>query len=117
MAEGGSIVYTASLTSAAATAVTLTLSNGSTITIAAGTSSGSVSVNAPADDVYVDAGNVGHDHQRQRRQLREPGLDPDAGGDQRHRHDRHHTVSLTATERRRRRQIVYTASLTAAARR
>ena len=58
VAEGGSIVYVASLTSVAATAVTVTLSNGSTIAIAAGANSGSVSVNAPGDDVYVDAGNV-----------------------------------------------------------
>ena len=58
VAEGGSIVYTASLTSAAQIAVTVTLSNGATITIAAGASSGTVSVAAPGDDVYVDAGNV-----------------------------------------------------------
>ena len=58
VAEGGSIVYTASLTSAALSPVTVTLSNGSTIAIAAGTSSGSVSVAAPSDDVYVDAGSV-----------------------------------------------------------
>src|SRR6185295_5046971 len=58
VAEGGSIVYTASLTSAAQSAVTVTLSNGATISIAAGASSGSVSVAAPSDDVYVDAGNV-----------------------------------------------------------
>ena len=36
VAEGGSIVYTASLTSAAQTPVSVTLSNGATITIAAG---------------------------------------------------------------------------------
>ncbi|MCW5658842.1 MAG: tandem-95 repeat protein [Burkholderiaceae bacterium] len=58
VAEGGSITYTASLTSAAQSAVTVTLSNGATITIAAGTSSGQVSVPAPSDDVYVDAGSV-----------------------------------------------------------
>jgi len=58
VAEGGSIVYTASLTHPAQTAVTVTLSNGATITIAAGASSGTVSVPAPADDVYVDAGSV-----------------------------------------------------------
>ncbi|MBE7416662.1 MAG: tandem-95 repeat protein [Ideonella sp.] len=58
VAEGGSIVYTASLTNPAQTAVTVTLSNGATITIAAGASSGSVSVPAPGDDVYIDAGNV-----------------------------------------------------------
>ncbi|GAB2881247.1 hypothetical protein GCM10027046_06880 [Uliginosibacterium flavum] len=58
VAEGGSIIYTASLTSPAASPVTVTLSNGSTITIAAGSSTGTVSVAAPTDDVYVDAGSV-----------------------------------------------------------
>ena len=58
VAEGGSIVYTASLTSAAQSPVTVTLSNGATIVIAAGASIGSISVAAPADDAYVDAGNV-----------------------------------------------------------
>ena len=58
VAEGGNITYTASLTSAANTAVTVTLDNGATITIAAGASSGSVSVAAPSDDVYIDAGIV-----------------------------------------------------------
>ncbi|MFT3848316.1 MAG: retention module-containing protein [Propionivibrio sp.] len=58
VAEGGSIIYTASLTSAAETPVTVTLSNGAVINIAAGASTGSVSVPAPADDVYVDAGSV-----------------------------------------------------------
>ncbi|MFO1219881.1 MAG: immunoglobulin-like domain-containing protein [Burkholderiaceae bacterium] len=58
VAEGGSIVYTASLTSAAGTAMTVHLSNGATIAIAAGASSGSVSVPAPSEDVYVDAGSV-----------------------------------------------------------
>ena len=38
--------------------MTVTLSNGATITIAAGASSGTVSVAAPSDDVYVDAGSV-----------------------------------------------------------
>ena len=58
VAEGGSIVYTANLTSAAGTPVTVTLSNGAVITIAAGATSGSVTVKAPADDVYKDAGKV-----------------------------------------------------------
>ncbi|WP_414922639.1 retention module-containing protein, partial [Pseudomonas sp. IT-P294] len=58
VAEGGSIVYTASLTNAAGTPVTVTLSNGAVINIAAGATSGSVSVAAPADDVYKDAGKV-----------------------------------------------------------
>ncbi|PMW14405.1 large adhesive protein, partial [Pseudomonas sp. GW456-11-11-14-TSB2] len=58
VAEGGSIVYTANLTSAAGTPVTVTLSNGAVITIAAGATSGAVTVKAPADDVYKDAGKV-----------------------------------------------------------
>ncbi|VVP51235.1 hypothetical protein PS870_05336 [Pseudomonas fluorescens] len=58
VAEGGSIVYTANLTNAAGTPVTVTLSNGAVITIAAGATSGSVTVKAPADDVYKDAGTV-----------------------------------------------------------
>ncbi|WP_235581906.1 immunoglobulin-like domain-containing protein, partial [Rhizobacter sp. Root29] len=58
VAEGGSIVYTATLGAPAATDVTVTLSNGATITIAAGASSGSVAHAAPADSVYADAGSV-----------------------------------------------------------
>ncbi|WP_448197391.1 immunoglobulin-like domain-containing protein, partial [Pseudomonas putida] len=42
----------------AGTAMTVTLSNGATINIAAGQTSGTVSVAAPADDVYKDAGQV-----------------------------------------------------------
>ncbi|MBT9525790.1 MAG: large adhesive protein, partial [Rhizobacter sp.] len=58
VAEGGSIVYTASLTSAAGSPVTVTLSNGVQIVIAAGSSSNTVTIAAPTDDVYVDAGSV-----------------------------------------------------------
>ncbi|WP_336347976.1 retention module-containing protein, partial [Pseudomonas monsensis] len=58
VAEGGSIVYTATLTNPAGTPVTVTLSNGSVITIEAGKTSGTVTVPAPADDVYKDAGKV-----------------------------------------------------------
>ncbi|URM28834.1 retention module-containing protein [Pseudomonas frederiksbergensis] len=58
VAEGGSIVYTATLTNAAGTPVTVTLSNGASITIAAGATTGSVTVDAPKDDVYKDAGKV-----------------------------------------------------------
>ena len=58
MAEGGSIVYTASLTGPALSAVTVTLASGVTISIAAGASSGSVSVAAPSDDAIVDASDV-----------------------------------------------------------
>ncbi|WP_338109234.1 beta strand repeat-containing protein, partial [Pseudomonas prosekii] len=58
VAEGGSIVYTATLTNAAGTPVTVTLSNGAVITIDAGKTSGSATVPAPSDDVYKDAGKV-----------------------------------------------------------
>ncbi|MDP3140146.1 MAG: Calx-beta domain-containing protein, partial [Methylotenera sp.] len=57
--EGGSIVYTASVNNpVAGSAVTVTLSGGQTITIPVGASTGTVSVAAPADDVYIDAGTV-----------------------------------------------------------
>ncbi|WP_177334298.1 immunoglobulin-like domain-containing protein, partial [Pseudomonas sp. NBRC 111124] len=56
--EGGSIVYTAKLTNPAGSEMTVTLSNGAVITIAKGQTEGSVSFDAPADTVYVDAGNV-----------------------------------------------------------
>ncbi|MBM5457207.1 retention module-containing protein, partial [Pseudomonas sp. P66] len=59
VAEGGQIVYTATLTNPAGTAMTVTLSNGAVINIAAGQTQGTVSVAAPKDDVYIDAGNVG----------------------------------------------------------
>ncbi|MFJ2467380.1 LapA family giant adhesin, partial [Pseudomonas sp. NPDC087615] len=58
VAEGGSIVYTATLTNAAGSPVTVTLSNGAVITIEAGKTTGTVTVPAPADDVYKDAGTV-----------------------------------------------------------
>ncbi|MFJ7797058.1 LapA family giant adhesin, partial [Pseudomonas sp. NPDC096950] len=58
VAEGGSIVYTATLTNAAGSPVTVTLSNGSVITIDAGKTTGTVTVPAPADDVYKDAGTI-----------------------------------------------------------
>ncbi|MCR8933768.1 MULTISPECIES: LapA family giant adhesin [unclassified Pseudomonas] len=58
VAEGGQITYTASLTNPAGTPVTVTLSNGSVITIEAGKTTGTVTVPAPADDVYKDAGQV-----------------------------------------------------------
>ena len=56
--EGGQITYTATLTHAAGTPVTVTLSNGATITIDAGETTGTVTVDAPNDDVYKDAGKV-----------------------------------------------------------
>ncbi|UVL46352.1 LapA family giant adhesin [Pseudomonas moraviensis] len=58
VAEGGQITYTATLTNSAGTPVTVTLSNGATITIDAGKTTGSVTVDAPKDDVYKDAGKV-----------------------------------------------------------
>ena len=58
VAEGGQIVYTATLSNPAGTAMTVTLSNGATINIAAGQTAGQVTVAAPADDVYKDAGQV-----------------------------------------------------------
>ncbi|WP_448197389.1 immunoglobulin-like domain-containing protein, partial [Pseudomonas putida] len=58
VAEGGQIVYTATLSNPAGTAMTVTLSNGAVINIAAGQTSGTVSVPASADDVYKDAGQV-----------------------------------------------------------
>uniref|UniRef100_UPI00117AFE7C beta strand repeat-containing protein n=4 Tax=Pseudomonas TaxID=286 RepID=UPI00117AFE7C len=58
VAEGGQITYTATLTNKAGTAMTVTLSNGAVIHIDAGKTSGTATVAAPADDVYIDAGNV-----------------------------------------------------------
>ena len=91
VAEGGSIVYTATLTNAAASPVSVTLSNGATINIAAGATSGTASVPAPGDDVYVDAGNVsatitaatGGNFEALAHQ-------PGRRDDRDHRHDRHH---------------------------
>ncbi|MDP5241431.1 retention module-containing protein, partial [Uliginosibacterium sp. 31-16] len=57
-AEGGQITYTATLTNPATSPLTVTLSNGSQIMIAAGQTVGTVSVPAPADNVYADAGTV-----------------------------------------------------------
>ncbi|MBF8763578.1 immunoglobulin-like domain-containing protein, partial [Pseudomonas pudica] len=57
-AEGGKITYTATLTNPAGTALTVKLSNGETITIAAGQKEGSITIDAPSDDVYIDAGTV-----------------------------------------------------------
>ncbi|WP_353844715.1 immunoglobulin-like domain-containing protein [Pseudomonas sp. MG-2] len=58
VAEGGQITYVATLTNKAGTDMTIKLSNGAVISIEAGKFSGSVTVPAPADDVYIDAGNV-----------------------------------------------------------
>ena len=85
VAEGGSIVYTATLTNAAGSPVTVTLSNGAVITIEAGKTTGTVTVPAPADDVYKDAGTVeGNHHHRHRRQLRKPGAEHCSSRYQRH---------------------------------
>ncbi|MEL4473155.1 retention module-containing protein, partial [Shewanella algae] len=53
--EGGQITYTATVNNAPETNLVLTLSNGASITIAAGQTSGTVTVDAPSDDVFVDA--------------------------------------------------------------
>src|SRR5690606_4907739 len=58
VSEGGAIVYTATLTNPTDTAMSVTLSNGAVINIGAGASSGTISVPAPTDDVYLDAGSV-----------------------------------------------------------
>ena len=58
VAEGGSIVYTATLSAPAKADLTVTLGNGATITVPSGASSGSVVMAAPGDDVYLDAGTV-----------------------------------------------------------
>ena len=55
VSEGGSITYTATVNNAPETDLVLTLSNGASITIAAGQTSGTVTVDAPSDDVFVDA--------------------------------------------------------------
>lgn len=53
--EGGSITYTATLTSTSRSEVVVTLSSGETILISAGETTGSISINAPEDDAYIDA--------------------------------------------------------------
>ncbi|MEE3636870.1 retention module-containing protein, partial [Pseudomonas sp. AL 58] len=58
VAEGGKIVYTATLSNPAGTEMQITLSNGETITIAAGAKEGSISIDAPGDDSYIDAGTL-----------------------------------------------------------
>ncbi|WP_346330246.1 immunoglobulin-like domain-containing protein [Pseudomonas sp. AFG_SD02_1510_Pfu_092] len=58
VAEGGKITYTATLSNQAGTDLVVRLSNGESITIAAGQKQGSITIDAPGDDVYVDAGNV-----------------------------------------------------------
>ncbi|SPO58571.1 retention module-containing protein [Pseudomonas inefficax] len=58
VAEGGKITYTATLSNPAGTALTVKLSNGESITIAAGQKEASITIDAPSDDVYVDAANL-----------------------------------------------------------
>ncbi|WP_371915966.1 immunoglobulin-like domain-containing protein, partial [Pseudomonas sp. B19(2017)] len=58
VAEGGKITYTATLTNKAGTDLVIKLSNGESITIAAGQKEASITVDAPSDDVYVDAENL-----------------------------------------------------------
>ena len=117
VAEGGSIVYTASLSNAADTPLTVTLDNGAIITIAAGASSGSVSVAAPGDDVYVDAGSVSATISgTSGGNFESLVVDATPAVTADHRHDRHHhgqphRHALVAEGG----SIVYTASLTAAA--
>ncbi|MBO2676809.1 retention module-containing protein, partial [Shewanella algae] len=53
--EGGQITYSATVNNAPETDLVLTLSNGASITIAAGQTEGTVTVDAPSDDVFVDA--------------------------------------------------------------
>jgi len=56
---GGTLVYTAVITSAPLSDLTVTLSNGEIITILAGQTSGTASVTvANTDDVYVDPGTI-----------------------------------------------------------
>ncbi|MFJ4376599.1 immunoglobulin-like domain-containing protein, partial [Pseudomonas japonica] len=56
--EGGQITYTAKVSNPTDSAMTVNLSNGSSITIAKGATEGTVTVDAPRNSVYVDAGNV-----------------------------------------------------------
>ncbi|KHL73064.1 hypothetical protein PpSQ1_17680, partial [Pseudomonas putida] len=58
VAEGGKITYTATLSNKAGSDMTIKLSNGETISIAKGQTEGSITLNAPGDDPYIDAGSV-----------------------------------------------------------
>ena len=116
MAEGGTIVYTASLTSAAQSPVTVTLSNGATIVIAAGSSSGSVNAAAPGEDVYADAGNVSPASTPRRVATSRRWRSIRRGHDVGHRHLDTTTVSLNASPSvAEGGVIVYTAAPTSAA--
>ncbi|MDD2834150.1 MAG: retention module-containing protein, partial [Methylotenera sp.] len=57
--EGGSIVYTVTLSNPVHTSpIDITLSNSLVISIPVGSATGSLSVAAPADDVYLDASSI-----------------------------------------------------------
>ncbi|WP_184959526.1 immunoglobulin-like domain-containing protein, partial [Pseudomonas vranovensis] len=58
VAEGGKITYVAKLTNPAGTEMKVTLSNGEVITIAKGQTEGKITIDAPSDDVYIDAGKL-----------------------------------------------------------
>ncbi|MDD2932604.1 MAG: retention module-containing protein, partial [Methylotenera sp.] len=59
VAEGGSIVYTVTLSNPVHTSpVDITLSNGLVISIPVGSATGSLSLAAPTDDVYLDASSI-----------------------------------------------------------
>jgi surface adhesion protein len=91
VAEGGQITYTATLTNAAGSPVTVTLSNGAVITIDAGKTTGTVTVAAPADDVYKDAGTVQATISTATGGNFESLVTKHCSGrNQRHRHHRHH---------------------------
>ncbi|VVQ06578.1 hypothetical protein PS910_04380 [Pseudomonas fluorescens] len=58
VAEGGKITYVATLTEKAGSDLEIKLSNGAIISIAKDALTGQVIVDAPKDDVYVDAGTL-----------------------------------------------------------
>ncbi|NOR10763.1 MAG: retention module-containing protein, partial [Desulfovibrionaceae bacterium] len=56
--EGGLITYTVTLSDAVKKSLTINLSNGASIIIPEGETTGTTTVNAPADDPYIDAGTL-----------------------------------------------------------
>ena len=58
VAEGGQITYTATVDNATDGDMTVTLNDGTVITIQDGQTSGFTTIDAPADDAYIDAGTV-----------------------------------------------------------
>ncbi len=88
VAEGGSIVYTASLNNSAQTPVSVTLSNGAVISIAAGASFRQRQrCRTERRCVPRRRFGLGHDCVGLWRQLREPGDQPGCRDDHDHRHD------------------------------